>query len=100
MASSKPQKGLRTPAFQIAQKDALAKTRTMIAEGDQKGEDRHDWSFEIRSTCPDGRILRKLHLEAGQPRRETLTASVPITDDRWILLLPRSYFDEDRQRMS
>ena len=20
----------------------------MIAEGDQKGEDRHDWSFEIR----------------------------------------------------
>jgi len=47
VASSKPQKGLRTPAFQIAQKDALAKTRTMIAEGDQKGESRHDWSFEI-----------------------------------------------------
>jgi hypothetical protein len=35
------------PSLQIARKDALAKARAMIAEGDQKGEDRHDWSFEI-----------------------------------------------------
>jgi len=35
------------PSLKIARKDALAKARDMIAEGDQKGEDRHDWSFEI-----------------------------------------------------
>ena len=63
------------PSLQIARKDALAKARAMITEGDQKGEDRHDWRFEIRSTCPHGRGFRHLQLEAGQPRRETLTAS-------------------------
>jgi hypothetical protein len=36
------------PSLQIARKDALAKARAMITEGDQKGEDRHDWHFEIR----------------------------------------------------
>ena len=36
------------PGLQAAREDALAKARDMIAEGDQKGEDRHDWSFEIR----------------------------------------------------
>jgi hypothetical protein len=35
------------PSLQIARKDALAKARAMVAEGDQKGEDRQDWSFEI-----------------------------------------------------
>lgn len=35
------------PSLQIARKDALAKARDMIAEGGQKGEDWHDWSFEI-----------------------------------------------------
>ena len=35
------------PSLQIARTDALAKASAMIAEGDQKGEDRHDWSFEI-----------------------------------------------------
>ena len=34
------------PSLQIARKDALAKAQDMIAEGDQKGEDRHDWSIE------------------------------------------------------
>jgi hypothetical protein len=29
-----------------ARKDALVKARDMIVEGNQKGEDRHDWSFE------------------------------------------------------
>ncbi|WP_099508350.1 DUF6894 family protein [Microvirga ossetica] len=36
------------PGLQAARADALAKARDMIAKGDQKGEDRHDWSFEIR----------------------------------------------------
>ena len=36
------------PGLQAARADALAKARDMIADGDQKGEDRHDWSFEIR----------------------------------------------------
>jgi hypothetical protein len=35
------------PSLQIARKDALAKARAMITEGDQTGEDRHHWSFEI-----------------------------------------------------
>jgi hypothetical protein len=35
------------PSLQIARKDALAKARDMVTEGDQKGEDRHDWTFEI-----------------------------------------------------
>jgi hypothetical protein len=39
--------GDKYPSLQIARKDALAKANAMIAEGDQKGEDRHDWSFEI-----------------------------------------------------
>jgi hypothetical protein len=34
-------------SLQIARKDALAKARAMIAEGQQTGKDRHDWSFEI-----------------------------------------------------
>ena len=36
------------PGLQAARADALAKARDMIADGDQKGEDRHDSSFEIR----------------------------------------------------
>ena len=36
------------PGLQAARADALAKARDMIADGDQKGEDRHDWSLEIR----------------------------------------------------
>lgn len=35
------------PSLQSARKDALAKARDMVTEGDQKGEDRHDWTFEI-----------------------------------------------------
>jgi hypothetical protein len=35
------------PSLQIARKDALAKARAMIAEGDQTGEDWHDWTLEI-----------------------------------------------------
>jgi hypothetical protein len=35
------------PSLQAARDDALVKARAMIAEGDQKGEGRHDWSFEI-----------------------------------------------------
>lgn len=35
------------PNLQLAQQDALAKAHAIIAEGDQKGEDRHDWSFEV-----------------------------------------------------
>jgi hypothetical protein len=35
------------PSLQVARDDALAKARDMIAEGDQKGEDRHDWTLEI-----------------------------------------------------
>jgi hypothetical protein len=35
------------PSLQIARKDALAKARNMIAEGDKKGEDRRGWRFEI-----------------------------------------------------
>ena len=35
------------PSLQIAREDALAKARDMIAEGDQKGEDRRGWRFEI-----------------------------------------------------
>jgi hypothetical protein len=34
-------------SLQIAREDALAKARDMIAEGDQKGEDRRGWRFEI-----------------------------------------------------
>jgi hypothetical protein len=41
------QEGDTYPSLQIARKDALFKARDMIMEGDQKGEDRHDWSFEI-----------------------------------------------------
>ena len=47
MALSKTRKGIRIPASKPPVTDALAKARDMIAEGDQKGEDRHDWSFEI-----------------------------------------------------
>ena len=36
------------PGLQAARADALAKARDMIADGDQKGEDRYDWSLEIR----------------------------------------------------
>ena len=36
------------PGLQAARADAPAKARDIIADGDQKGEDRHDWSFEIR----------------------------------------------------
>ena len=39
--------GKTYPSLQIARKDALAKARAMITEGDQKSEDRHDWRFEI-----------------------------------------------------
>jgi hypothetical protein len=46
VASSKLGRG-DVPNLQIARKDALAKTRTMIAESDQQSEYRHDWSFEI-----------------------------------------------------
>jgi hypothetical protein len=35
------------PSLRIARKNALAKARDMIAEGDQKGEDRRGWRFEI-----------------------------------------------------
>jgi len=35
------------PSLRIARKDALAKARVMITDGEQQGEDRHDWSFEI-----------------------------------------------------
>jgi hypothetical protein len=35
------------PSLQAARDDAFVKARAMIAEGDQKGEDRQDWSFEI-----------------------------------------------------
>jgi hypothetical protein len=37
--------GESDPSLQNALKDALAEVRTMIVEGDQKGEDRHDWCF-------------------------------------------------------
>src|SRR4051812_24310972 len=46
-ASSKTRKGNTYSSLQIARTDALSKAHDMIVEGDQKGEDRHDWSFEI-----------------------------------------------------
>ncbi|ANY82517.1 hypothetical protein BB934_29995 (plasmid) [Microvirga ossetica] len=44
------------PGLQAARADALAKARDMIADGDQKGEDRHDSSFEIRD-CANQHVL-------------------------------------------
>ena len=35
------------PSLRVARKDALAKASAMIAEGNQKGEDRRGWRFEI-----------------------------------------------------
>jgi hypothetical protein len=35
------------PSLQIARTDALAKAHDMITQGNQKGEDRQGWSFEI-----------------------------------------------------
>jgi hypothetical protein len=35
------------PSLQAAREAVLAKARAMIAEGDQKGEDRRSWRFEI-----------------------------------------------------
>jgi hypothetical protein len=35
------------PSLQAARDDALVKAHAMIVEGDQKGEDRQGWSFEI-----------------------------------------------------
>jgi hypothetical protein len=35
------------PSLQAARDDALVKARAMITEGDQTGENRHDWRFEI-----------------------------------------------------
>jgi hypothetical protein len=34
-------------SLQAAREDALVKARAMIAEGNQKGEDRRGWRFEI-----------------------------------------------------
>ncbi|QFU15160.1 DUF6894 family protein [Microvirga thermotolerans] len=39
--------GERHPNLQTARDAALAKAREMIAEGDQKGEDRRGWCVEI-----------------------------------------------------
>jgi hypothetical protein len=35
------------PSLQAAREDALAQARALIAEGDQKGEDRRSWRVEI-----------------------------------------------------
>lgn len=35
------------PNLQVAREDALTKARDMIVQGNQKGEDRRGWHFEI-----------------------------------------------------
>jgi hypothetical protein len=39
--------GSTHPDLQAARRQALSEARTLIAEGDRKGEDRRSWSFEI-----------------------------------------------------
>ena len=39
--------GTKHPNIQAAREEALAKARDMIAEGDQKGDDRRGWHVEI-----------------------------------------------------
>jgi hypothetical protein len=39
--------GVTHPDLQAARKEALAQARTMTAVGDQKGEERRGWRFEI-----------------------------------------------------
>jgi len=39
--------GSTHPDLQAVRRQALSEIRTLIAEGDRKGEDRRSWSFEI-----------------------------------------------------
>ncbi|WP_230532073.1 DUF6894 family protein [Microvirga roseola] len=57
------------PDLQTARKAALAQAGDMIAEGDQKGEDRRSWRVEImdRANQP---VLTVMFSEALQPKTD------------------------------
>ena len=55
------------PSLQAAREDALAKARAMIAEGDQKGEDRRSWRFEIMDRA-NQQVLTVAFSEVLDPR--------------------------------
>jgi hypothetical protein len=58
--------GTKHPNIQAAREEALAKARDMIAEGDQKGEDRRSWRFEIMDRA-NQQVLTVAFAEAFDP---------------------------------
>jgi hypothetical protein len=55
------------PDLQTAREAALATVRVMIAEGDQKGEDRRSWHVEIMNRT-NQHVLTIMFSEALDPR--------------------------------
>jgi hypothetical protein len=62
-ASSKTPKGVTHPDLEAAREEALATARTITAEGDQKGEERRSWCFEIMDRA-NQQVLTVAFLEA------------------------------------
>jgi hypothetical protein len=52
---------------ECVRREALARARSLIAEGDRKGEDRRDWQFEITGR-ENQHVLTVAFLEAATPR--------------------------------
>ena len=77
-ASSKTRKETRIPSLQAARQDALAKARAMIVEGNQKGEDRRSWRFEIMDRA-NQLVLTVAFAEVSDPKA---TSQVGAANDQ------------------
>jgi hypothetical protein len=51
---------------ECVRRESLARARSLIAEGDRKGEDRRDWQFEITGR-ENQHVLTVTFLEAATP---------------------------------